>query len=332
MELAYHESNTRELELTRHVSLRLLDPMALLALKVTGSCTVTIPEWLYDWDGPGHYMRRIKALAFSVPSVVGPNMSLNLTATLQSSTIRVSPLAGSGGAAGGYARTGQDDSRFQDYFGSTDVIVTSGGVSDSGMFETNLHDERFLPFEGAGAVSTWNLSLPAQVRSFDYLTISDLILHIRYTARDAGDPLCTAATNSLKTMLKQSGSSGQALLFNLRYDFPTEWSAFVNGTGDFTVTLAKSLFPYAVQAVTDLRIDSLTLYTDVPASAAAAPSLASVIPAGTDLTGLSTALAGSAGAAQLALPADDSVLTRDLAKQVFLVMQYHYTVAYPAAG
>ena len=28
MELAYHESNTRELELTRHVSLRQLDPLA----------------------------------------------------------------------------------------------------------------------------------------------------------------------------------------------------------------------------------------------------------------------------------------------------------------
>ena len=77
MELAYHESNTRELELTRHVSLRQLDPLALLALKVTGSCTVTVPEWLYDWDGPGHYMRRMKALAVSVPSVVGPTTSLN---------------------------------------------------------------------------------------------------------------------------------------------------------------------------------------------------------------------------------------------------------------
>jgi len=332
MELAYHESNTRELELTRHVSLRLLDPMALLALKVTGSCTVTVPEWLYDWDGPGHYMRRIKAFAVSAPSVVGPTTSLNLTATLQSSTIRVSPLAGSGGAAGGYARTGQDDSRFQDYFGSTDVIVTSSGVSDSGMFETNLHDERFLPFEGAGAVSTWNLSLPAEVRSFDYLTISDLILHIRYTARDAGDPLRTAAVNSLKSMLKQAGNSGQALLFNLRYDFPTEWSAFVNGTGDFTVTLATSFFPYAVQAAAGLTIDSLTLYTDVPATTAAAPSLASVIPQGIDLTALSDALTGSAGQAQLSLPADDSVLTRDLTSQVFLVLQYHYTVAYPAIG
>ena len=43
MELAYHDSNKRELELTRHVSLRQLDPLALLALKVTGSCTVTVP-------------------------------------------------------------------------------------------------------------------------------------------------------------------------------------------------------------------------------------------------------------------------------------------------
>jgi hypothetical protein len=46
-------------------------------------------------------MRRIKALAVSVPSVVGLTTSLNLTATLQSSAIRVSPVAGSGGAAGG---------------------------------------------------------------------------------------------------------------------------------------------------------------------------------------------------------------------------------------
>jgi hypothetical protein len=56
------------------------------------------------------------------------------------------------------------------------------------MFETSLGDMRFLPFEGAGAVSTWTLSLPPQLRAFDYMTISDVILHIRYTARGAGNP------------------------------------------------------------------------------------------------------------------------------------------------
>ena len=121
----------------------------------------------------------------AIPSVVGPYTGVNCSLTLQSSSLRTSSLL----ANGTYARTGQDDIRFTDYFGSTDVIVTSTGNNDSSMFETNLREDRFLPFEGAGAISSWNLALPAQLRSFDYSTISDVILHIRYTARMAGDPL-----------------------------------------------------------------------------------------------------------------------------------------------
>lgn len=75
-EMAYHENNKRELALAKHVSLRQLNPVALLTLKATGSCTVTIPEWLYDLDCPGHYMRRIKSVARSIPSVVGPYTSV----------------------------------------------------------------------------------------------------------------------------------------------------------------------------------------------------------------------------------------------------------------
>lgn len=317
MEMAYHDNNKRELELTRHVSLRQLDPLALLTLRITGSCTVTVPEWLYDRDCPGHYMRRIKSLSLSVPSVVGPYTSINCTASLQSSTLRVSPLL----ANGAYARdTTQADDRFVDYFGSTDVIVTSSGTSDSGMFETNLRDERFLPFEGAGAISTWNLSLPAQLRAFDYTTISDVILHVRYTAREAGDPLSAQATKELEAMLDTAGQSSQALLFCLRYDFPTEWSAFVNGTGDFAVTLQKQYFPYAVQSANQLTIDALTLYAE------SVGSVASVTPT-VDLAGLSAGLSGAPGEAPLSLPGDGTVLTQDLAQQVFLVLQYHFGMA-----
>jgi hypothetical protein len=39
------------------------------------------------------------------------------------------------------------------------------------MFEANLRDERFLPFKGAGAESTWKLELPVRFRQFDYDTI-----------------------------------------------------------------------------------------------------------------------------------------------------------------
>jgi hypothetical protein len=328
MELAYHDSNTRELELTRHVSLRQLDPLALLALKVTGSCTVTVPEWLYDRDCPGHYHRRVKSLAVSVPSVVGPTTSLNLTVSLQSSSVRVSPLL----ANGQYARdTTADDTRFVDNFGAADTIVTSGGSNDSGMFETNLRDERFLPFEGAGAISTWNLSLPAELRAFDYMTISDVILHIRYTARDAGDPLRSQAVSELMDMLKAAGTSGQALLFCLRYDFPTQWAAFVNGGGNFTVTMDRQFFPYSVQGSRHLTIDGLTLYAAHQGPAGgpppSPPTLDSVTPAidPAALSALSAGLSSTAGTAELSLPGDSTVLTQDLTRQVFLVLNYHFT-------
>ena len=253
LEMAYHDSNTRELEMTRHVSLRQLDPLALIDLRVKGTCTFTIPEWLYDRDCPGHYMRRVKTVALSIPSVVGPYASVNCTLTLQASSLRVSPLL----ANGVYGRDPtQDDDRFVDYFGSTDVIVTSGASNDSGLFETNLRDERFLPFEGAGAVGTWTLTLSPTLRAFDYSTVSDAILHVRYTARMAGDPLGSTATKELSKLFADAGRSPQALILNLKYDFPTEWAAFVNSAAQtpFTLTIDASFLPYYVQSMSKVTI------------------------------------------------------------------------------
>jgi hypothetical protein len=56
------------------------------------------------------------------------------------------------------------------------------------MCETNLRDERVLPFEGAGVESTWKLELSAEFRQFDYNTISGVILHVCYTVRPVGPP------------------------------------------------------------------------------------------------------------------------------------------------
>jgi hypothetical protein len=41
-----------------------------------------------------------------------------------------------------------------------------------------------MPFEGAGAVSSWQVSLPRTIRAFDYSTISDVLLHLGYTAEE----------------------------------------------------------------------------------------------------------------------------------------------------
>src|SRR5262249_53517246 len=153
----YHDRNQREYELTKNVSLMRVNPIALLKLRSTGSCMFTMPEELFDMDGPGHYFRRIKSVAVTLPCVVGPYTSVNCSLTLQQSSIRVSTDPGKV-----YARQGSDDPRFSDYYGSIESIVTSSGQADSGLFETNLKDERYLPFEGAGAAgSIWQISLPS---------------------------------------------------------------------------------------------------------------------------------------------------------------------------
>ena len=318
MEIAYHDNNKRELELTRHVSLRQLDPLALLSLKITGSCNVTIPEALYDRDCPGHYLRRIKNVGISIPSVVGPYTSINATLTLQHSTVRVSPLPANG-PSGPYARDpANPDDRFTDYFGSVESIVTSGAANDTGMFETNLKDDRFLPFEGAGACSTWSISLPGELRPFDYTTISDVILHVRYTARDGGADLAKQATDYLKAQLALAEKSQLALLFSLRYDFPTEWSAFVNGASDYTFTLRKEYFPYMVQGL-PVTIDQLVLYAGTGQKTKPALAQATQTPP----ANLASDLNGPTAASELTFPADQTVLIRTPEAQVFLVAQYH---------
>jgi hypothetical protein len=312
MELAYHDNNKRELEITRHISLRQLNPMALLSLRTTGQCTFTVPEWFFDRECPGHYMRRIKTVALSLPSVVGPYTTVNCSLTLQSSSVRVSSLLKNNQ----YARQGSDDDRFVDYFGSINSIVTSTATNDSGMFETNLHEERFLPFEGAGAAnSTWTLQLPQDFPPFDYTTITDAILHKRYTARPAGDPLASQAIKELKTAFSKADTSALALLFLLRNDFPTEWAAFANSTATpatFTFRLRKDYFPYFVQGMT-LSVNSLLLYgADLtPASPQPDPAVASAA---------STSLKTN-GYADITLSADSTALMTS-ATQVYLIIQY----------
>ena len=46
MDAAYLDKNKREYEITKHVSLLQLDPLALLQLKETGQCEASLPEVL----------------------------------------------------------------------------------------------------------------------------------------------------------------------------------------------------------------------------------------------------------------------------------------------
>lgn len=270
METAYLDQNKREYEITRHISLSLLDPMALIELKQTGECFVTFPEALFDMDYPGHYLRRIKSVSLSIPCVTGPYTSVSCTLTLLKSSVRSKNTLY--GAKNRYKRQANDP-RFADYAGAVQSIVTSHAQNDSGLFETNLRDERYLPFEGSGVISEWRLQMPKDFTQFDYDSISDVILHIRYTAREGGGALGQQAATELQAavngMVLAAGKAGLARLFSLRHDFPTKWGLFfgvAGETGNQAVTLEinKEKFPFLFQAYS-ITIDSITVFIKVKA-------------------------------------------------------------------
>jgi len=245
MEIAYLEQNRREYELTKHISMALLDPLALLELQKNGKCQLDIPEALFDLDGPGQYLRRIKSVSISIPCVTGPFSGVHMTLRLLRSSLRRSEVL----LGKKYGR-GNPDPRFMDYFGSIESIVTSSGQNDSGLFELNLRDERYVPFEGAGAISSWELELPTAFQSFDYSTISDVILHMRFTAREGGTALRDQAQNELleaiNALVQKAGDTGLYAAFDLHRDFPNEWQA-LKQQRPVNLLINKDRLPYLVQ-------------------------------------------------------------------------------------
>lgn len=169
MEKTYMETNYRKNEIDQAFSLTQINPAALLLLKQTGTCEFSIPEVFFDFFYPGQYRRKIQSVRLTIPSITGPYTNVSATLSLQASQMRMSPKSG--------------DAVLKEVpTSSTTVISTSTAQNDAGVFQLDFRDDRYMPFEGAGAISSWKLSLPKNFRQFDYHTINDIIIHISYTA------------------------------------------------------------------------------------------------------------------------------------------------------
>jgi len=242
MEHAYIEQNRRDLELSKHVSLAATNPLALLALRRDGRCTIELPESLFDRDYPGHYMRRIKAVSVTIPAVVGPYAGVHATLTLARSVVRTSTNTSNNYRPDPVGAI-DNDPRFTIQRGAVQSICTSSGQNDSGVFQLDFRDERYLPFEGAGAESTWDLQLRQGDNDFDLAALTDVILHVQYTARDGGEALREAAMEA-----RIEGVDGDARdtreefrVFSAKQHFPTAWQAFTAGLTDTTAERVLSL-------------------------------------------------------------------------------------------
>lgn len=345
MEAAHLDAHRRELEITKHVSLFQLDPAALLKLRETGGCDFHIPEVFFDMDFAGHYYRRVKAVRLTIPCVTGPYASASATLSLTNSWIRKAAEA-------------DGDPEPVSIAPSQAAIATSSAREDGGTFELNFNDPRYLPFEGAGAVSSWRLELPSAVRPFDYDTITDVVVHLSYTARDGGDDFkqdvngrLESGLNDLKKLLAESGAT-LSRLFSLRQEFSADWNRFLSPLeGEeqrVTLNLSKQHFPrysdYMWEKNTDgipephpitLQITSVRVYLNPRGAAppdAAGVRLNGELPAGVSdipglllfdsVSGLSATEISNESGAELTLTVSDAQLRPEDWKDMYVLLHY----------
>lgn len=247
LEQRFIETNFRTLEIEQSFSLSQFDPSALVLLRETGACTFEVPELFFDLAYPGHYRRRIKAIRLTMPCVVGPYANVGATLRLKHSSVRKTATTGAMGISDVPLR-------------HVAAIATSSGQSDSGVFEFSFRDERYMPFEGAGAISGWSLSLPKSARTFDYRTISDVILRIAYTAY-ADDTLRDQVDARDGVIMRYLQTAGLPRIVSLKHEFPDAWSKLARsapGT-DVKLTFDDRLLPFFLSGMVlaDAKFDLL---------------------------------------------------------------------------
>ncbi|MFW5960631.1 MAG: hypothetical protein ACOCSE_05885, partial [Chitinivibrionales bacterium] len=266
MDASFIENNTRELEITKPVSLKSINPAALLQLRETGECSFKISEFIYDLDFPGHYFRRLKSVSLTIPCITGPYTSISAELTLQSSSIRTSD-----DLKGGEDYEGDpwnEDYRFHKPQVLMKSIAVSNADQDTGMFEFNFNDERYLPFEGGGAISEWKLTLPDSWKQFDYRSISDVVLHVNYTARKSTKASFKPA---VKTAIEEKLNQIPSII-SLHQEFPGKFRELIdNGNAD-GISIKEIHLPYALRNALE-ETERIQIYVLADQEQGSSPSL-----------------------------------------------------------
>ncbi|MFF5229691.1 hemopexin repeat-containing protein [Dactylosporangium sp. NPDC000521] len=228
------DGDGRALEITRQVSLLDTDPVALLRLRTAGSTEFALTEALFDRDFPGHYRRQIRTVTVTFLDAEGQPVGANATLTqLSNKTVltadpaAVKHLLDPKGAPPPAIRA--------DWRPSQRIALSQVeyGRDNNGLFELRYDDERYLPFEGTGAVSTWRLERSAH-RAADF---ADVLVTVKYTAEHGG----ALFADAVKGMLKPFTA---ARFFDVAREFPEEWADFAgNGADRLVLPFNTHMFP-----------------------------------------------------------------------------------------
>ncbi|MEZ4712471.1 MAG: neuraminidase-like domain-containing protein [Caldilineaceae bacterium] len=238
MEKAFIENDARGLEIAKKISLLELDPVAFLSLKSRGVAEFSLSEALFDYDFPGHYRRQIKTVALTFLGADGELRNVNATLTQLSHKTVLEPDA----KAVKYLLNPKDlpPAAIRSDWKSSQQIVLSHideYEKNHGLFELRFDDERYLPFEGTGAVSSWRLELNGKPGAYNVEDIVDIVMTVKYSAEQGGQGFA----NAVKGMLKPYAT---ARFIDVASEFPDAWDEFITGdSNELVLPISRDLFP-----------------------------------------------------------------------------------------
>jgi hypothetical protein len=104
---------------------------------------------------------------------------------------------------------------------------------NNGLFELRFDDDRYLPFEGTGAISRWRLELSGRGAP----ALRDVTITVKYAAEQGGELFA----NAVRGMLKPYPA---ARFFDVATEFPDQWTAFTEGEEDvLSLPFTPEMFP-----------------------------------------------------------------------------------------
>ncbi len=236
MEQAFIANDKRRLEISKSISLLELNPKAFLDLKANGTCEFGLSEALFDYDFQGHYCRQIKTISLSFDA--GEGQTINATLTQLGHKTVLKPDANAVKFL--LDPKGDQPTAIRSNWKANQQIALSYVEeydTNNGLFEMRFDDQKYLPFEGTGAVSQWRLELNGKRGSYDLKDLLDIIVNVKYTALQGG----AVFGNAVKGLLKPYQT---VKYFDLNYDFHNEWMDFVQNDEEVLVlNFNKSHFP-----------------------------------------------------------------------------------------
>lgn len=257
MASSYYRGGARRLEIEKTISLLAVDPDAFVKFQTTGTCDFRLSEYLFDLDYPGQYARQILSVSVTIPAILGPHQNLKAILTQTGSQILIKPDINGVDYLLGLGAATPDTSVLRANWRASQKVALSGGIDDTGVLQPDPNDERYLPFEGTGAISSWRLEMPLETNRIDYSTLTDVIIRLRYAATDGG----AVFTSQVRSKINSIPYQGQRAL-NLAASFPTAWFGFMHPPEgalqqSFDIVMGQQWFPANLTLKQLTEIDAL---------------------------------------------------------------------------